>query len=267
VILAGNPDVIFVEGSVAALLHALDEGWDIVGPQFALAGLLFPPADLQTPGEQFRRWLAGRSRFFWQIQFSRELGRWRAVWDAARPVAVPTLSGALLAFRRETFERVGPWDEGYFLYFEETDWLRRAAAAGLRLAQVPRARVEHLWGHSADPVATGAHFARSRRRFFVSRYGWGGRIAGSCIAKRTPLRPSPLPPDPGALPPGRRWWLLSPTALGVPAAGFLGTGTGFLAALSALASTERRAARYLALAADPVGRDPAGPWWWEGRRD
>ncbi|OYW05744.1 MAG: hypothetical protein B7X11_01675, partial [Acidobacteria bacterium 37-65-4] len=111
VILAGNPDVIFMEGSVAALLNALGDGWDVVGPQFSLAGWLFPPADLQTPGEQVRRWLAGRSRFFWQGQLSRELARWRAVWDATGPVPVPTLSGALLAFRRETFGRVGPWDE------------------------------------------------------------------------------------------------------------------------------------------------------------
>lgn len=265
-VLVGNPDITFHEGSVATLLAALDEGWDVVGPQFALAGLLYPPADLQTPGEQLRRCLAGRSRGLWNRQLRRELGRWRAVWDASGPVPVPTLSGALLAFRRETFESVGPWDEGYFLYFEETDWLRRASRAGLRLAQVPRARVEHLWGHAADPTATGAHFAHARRRFLSTHYGWRGRLASRLVCTRMPLRPSPLPDDPGALPPGVRWWLLSPTALGVPAAGFSGLATDFLASLNALASTQRRPARYLAFAADPEGRDIAGPWWWEARR-
>jgi GT2 family glycosyltransferase len=265
-VLVGNPDITFQQGSVATLLAALDEGWDVVGPQFALAGLLFPPADLQTPGEQLGRLLASRSKTCWNRQFRRELARWRVVWGVSGSVSVPTLSGALLAFRRETFERIGPWDEGYFLYFEETDWLRRASRAGLRLAQVPRARVEHMWGHAADPEATGNHFARSRRRFLAAHHGWRGRLASRLVGTRMPLRPSPLPDDPGALPRGRRWWLLSPTALGVPAAGLLGTGVDFLAALKVLASTGRRPARYLALAANPDGPEVAGPWWWEARR-
>jgi GT2 family glycosyltransferase len=265
-ILVGNPDITFAAETVGALMGALDEGWDVVGPQFVLAGLLFPPADLQTPGEQFNRWLASRSRSFWDRQLRRELARWRAVWDATGPVPVPTLSGALLAFRRETFERVAPWDEGYFLYFEETDWLRRASRAGLRLAQVPRARVEHLWGHVADPLATGAHFAYARRRFLLTHYGWRGRLASRLVCTHMPLRPSSLPDDPGALPPGVRWWLLSPTALGVPAAGFSGLATDFLASLNALASTQRRPARYVVFTADPDGGDVAGPWWWEARR-
>jgi GT2 family glycosyltransferase len=265
VILAGNPDVIFVEGSVAALLHALDEGWDIVGPQFTLAGLLFPPADLQTPGEQFRRWLAGRSRFFWQIQFRRELGRWRAIWDAARPVAVPTLSGALLAFRRETFERVGPWDEGYFLYFEETDWLRRAAAAGLRLAHVPSARVEHVWGHAANPAAAGDIFAASRARFLSAHFGWRGRLAAWLPGGRAPLEVEPLQPEGGkGLPDGALWWLVSPTALGLPAAGLLGNPAEVIRALRNLSSMRDRSANYLVCASDPATGSFAGPWSWGG---
>jgi len=41
------------------------------------------------------------------------------------------LSGALLAFRRDTWNIVGPMDDRYHLYFEEDDWLCRIARAKL----------------------------------------------------------------------------------------------------------------------------------------
>ncbi len=263
-VLVGNPDITFAGGAVGALLHALDDGWDVVGPQFSLAGWLFPPADLQTPGEQLGRWLASRSALSWGRQFRRELRRWSLVWDAVGPVPVPTLSGALLAFRREAFQRVGPWDEGYFLYFEETDWLRRAASSGLRLAQVPGARVEHMWGHAADPARSGDHFAGSRARFFATHYGWRGRQANRLMPVGSPLRPLPLPSDPGVLPPGEQVWLVSPLALGFPAAGLRGSAADFARAFRALLSARSRPTPYTVLAADPQTRKALGTWFWEG---
>ena len=262
-VLVGNPDIAFEAGSVAALLTALNGGWDVVGPQFLLAGLRFPPADLQTPGEQLRRWLAGRSPALWRREVCRELARSRAVWEASEPVAVPLLSGALLACRREALARVGPWDEEYFLYFEETDWLRRAAAAGLRLAQVPRARVEHSWGHAADPEATGEQFARSRRRYLAMYHGWRGRLASRLTGGPAPLQRSPLPTGPEALPPGRLQWLLSPTALGIPAAGLSGTAQEFSSALRGVSGARGDRGRFLVLALEPGSGRPAGVWSWE----
>ena len=262
---AGNPDIEFTPGSIGALLNALDRGWDLVGPQFTLTGWRFPPADLQTPGEQLRRWLAGRSPALWRRELRRELARWRAVWEASEPVAVPTLSGAMLAFRCEALTRVGPWDERYFLYFEETDWLRRAAAAGLRMAQVPAARVEHAWGHAADPAATGGVFAASRERFFSARFGWRGRLALALPPAPTPFVPPPLPERATELPDGRLQWLLSPTALGFPAAGLVGTATDVGEALRAVSSARRKRARYVVLAAEPAGAVLRGAWLWEGR--
>ncbi len=253
--------------SVGALMGALDEGWDVVGPQFVLAGLLFPPADLQTPGEQLNRWLASRSRSFWKRQLRRELARWRAVWDATGPVPVPTLSGALLAFRRETFERVGALGRGVLPLFRGN----RLAAPGLPRWPADwrrsRGRASNTCGgmwriRSQQALTSRTPAAASFRRITV---GADALQAGSWACARR-CDPLPLPDDPVALPPGVRWWLLSPTALGVPAAGFSGLATGFLASLNALAATQRRPARYVVFTADPDGRDVAGPWWWEARR-
>ena len=55
------------------------------------------------------------------------------------------LSGAALAFRRSTWERVGPLAGPYFAYYEDLDWCWRAQLAGLRLRYDPSAAVEHRW--------------------------------------------------------------------------------------------------------------------------
>lgn len=223
VLLLGNPDVRFLPGSLKPLLAALEEGWDVVGPQFVLAGWLFPPADPQTPGEELRRYLASRSARFWERHLRREARRWAAVWESPAPVEAPALSGALLAVRAETAARIGPWDEGYFLYFEETGWLRRARAMGRQLALVPAACVEHAWGHAAG-TGLSPHFGTSRRRYYEHSFG----LLGMAIANLT-LDVSPLDPPPFAVAEAARFrqralWLLSPSPLGFPAAGLWSEG-------------------------------------------
>jgi GT2 family glycosyltransferase len=212
-LLVGNPDVELGPGALTALLAALDDGWGVVGPQFALAGALFPPADDQTPRAEVARRRAWRSRRAWEGHLRTELTRWSRVWDASAPVSVPTLSGALLAFTAELSTRLGPWPEDYFLYFEETEWLRRARRRGARLAVVPAARAVHAWGHAAHPGAFAGRFASSQRLFFHRFHPLLGRPA---LAVRTAE-----PPD------ASRWsgpssrvlrWLLSPSPRGFPAA-------------------------------------------------
>jgi GT2 family glycosyltransferase len=213
-LLAGNPDVVLAPGSLAALLAALRSGWGVVGPQFELAGAVFPPAERQTPWAEMARRRAWRSRRCWERYLRRELVRWRAVWEAAGPRAVPTLSGALLAFPAALARRVGSWDEGYFLYFEETEWLRRVRRAGAPLAVVPEAAASHRWGHSAPPAAWAGQFAGSRRRYYRACHPLLGRLA-----LRVPSAPPPpAPPWEGAPEPAGWRWLLSPSPAGFPAA-------------------------------------------------
>ena len=261
-LLVGNPDITFRKGSVAALLQALDAGWDVAGPQFELAGFLFPPADAQSPTEETRRFLAARSRAAWAGHFRRELARWRRVWDATEPVAVPTLSGALLGFRRTTFERLGPWDEAYFLYFEETDWLRRAARRGLRTAVVPRAIVAHQWAHAAAPATLAGVFDASRRRYLAGHFGLRGRLAAALPPPASPVELAPLPTPAPAIGQEDVLWLLSPSLLGFPAAGMRGGGSPPVEAIAAFVRQHGRPQPLSLRAADPGTGRLLGAWRW-----
>jgi GT2 family glycosyltransferase len=169
VLLLANPDIRFFEGSLQLLLAGLDEGFDVVGPQFAWdteREVLLPPAEDPAPLSEIGRSLRRRWKWFWTQSVSRNLEKTWRIWTADTTVPVDNLRGALLAIRAETMNRFGPLDEGYFLYYEETEWLWRARRRGARLGLAARALVQHRWGHSTVSTDRAAEIEqRSRERF------------------------------------------------------------------------------------------------------
>lgn len=76
--------------------------------------------------------------------------------DPPRPVDIDSATGAFVLIAREAWGAVGPFDEGFFLYFEETEWFWRAKRAGWRVVHEPRATVVHLGAQSTKKgVGTG----------------------------------------------------------------------------------------------------------------
>ena len=65
------------------------------------------------------------------------------------------LSGTAMAFRADTWRRLGGFASPFFAYYEDVDWCWRAALAGLRLRYDPTARVLHrrsaTSGGATDP--------------------------------------------------------------------------------------------------------------------
>ena len=59
------------------------------------------------------------------------------------PFEVDWLSTACMMVRREVFERVGGYDEGFFVYWSDTDWCRRIKDAGWSIHSLPGSRVIH----------------------------------------------------------------------------------------------------------------------------
>ncbi|HEY8021672.1 MAG TPA: glycosyltransferase family 2 protein [Thermoanaerobaculia bacterium] len=175
VVLLMNPDVLVLPGCAAALLDEIERGAAIAGPRFFWdrgRRLVLPPAEVRTRRAEIAallarrggRWAAGARRA-WRRHARRH-------WEAERPLASYALSGSLLAIRRSAWERVGPFDERYPLYFEETDWLQRARCCGLPARYVPSAQAVHLYGRSAarEPRAR-EWFEESARRFRKRHYG------------------------------------------------------------------------------------------------
>jgi len=174
ILLLANPDIRFFEGSLEPLLAALDRGFDVVGPQFvwdAEGAVLLPPAEDPAPLSEIGRSLRRRWKICWSRTLPRDLEETWRVWTADTTLPVNSLRGALLALRTETMDRFGPLDEGYFLYYEETEWLWRARRRGARLGLAAGALVQHRWGHSTSSTDGAAEIEqRSRKRFLERNY-------------------------------------------------------------------------------------------------
>ena len=61
---------------------------------------------------------------------------------------VEFVMGSCMLVRREAVEQVGPLDEGYFLFSEETDWCYRFWQAGWKVYFFPGAEAYHVLGAS-----------------------------------------------------------------------------------------------------------------------
>jgi len=67
------------------------------------------------------------------------------------PQPVDYIFGTAMLIRREVVERIGLFDESFFMYYEDMDFCLRARAAGYKLYYVPTAIVQH---HVAASTST-----------------------------------------------------------------------------------------------------------------
>lgn len=155
--LASHPEV----GIVAPAVYGEDGGMQYLCKRYPSVWVLF---------------LRGFAPEFLRRRFARTLDRYemRDVIGEAFVGSVPLASGCFMLARTTLLERVGGFDPGFFMYFEDYDLSLRVGRES-QVAYVPRARIVHHGGEAARKGPRHiAWFVRSAWRFFA-RHGW--RIA------------------------------------------------------------------------------------------
>lgn len=195
-ILLLNPDTETHPGAFRALIAFMDAHPDcaIAGPQ-----LLNPDGSLQYSCRRFPTLEAG---LFRNTPLGRLFPGNRATRDYMmkdvphdRAMEVDWVSGAAMCIRRETLDRVGLLDEGYFMYVEDVDLCYRAREVGGEVWYEPEAVVTHAIGQSSDknPAPMIVAFHRSMFRFFRMHYlgarypAWLTPIVAAGLAARAGL--------------------------------------------------------------------------------
>jgi hypothetical protein len=103
-----------------------------------------------------------------------------AVPDA--PVTVPTISGACFHMTREDFNKLGGFDERYFLHVEDIDLCWRARRMGGSVVFAPEAQVVHLGSTSRKhPLVVEYHKGRGLTRYFRKRADTTGQYVLALI--------------------------------------------------------------------------------------
>jgi GT2 family glycosyltransferase len=125
---------------------------------------------------------------------------------------VDWVSGASFVVRRELLEAGLRFDEGYFLYYEETDFCLSASRSGWECWYVPDAVVLHIAGQSSGITGKQlqlrrlpSYWFRSRHRYFTKNHGlfYGmmadlGWVGAHLLARAKHLlrgTPDPDPPN------------------------------------------------------------------------
>ena len=170
-----NPDTVVRAGALQALLDFADEH-----PKAGIVGsrLEGPEGTPQNSAFRFHSVVAELERGLRSGIASRLLSRWGVVLlQSESACRADWVSGASMLIRREVLESIGPFDEGYFLYYEEVDFCLRAARAGWECWYEPRSHVVHLVGRSTGvDLASSSrrlpgYVFDSRRRYFVKNHG------------------------------------------------------------------------------------------------
>jgi GT2 family glycosyltransferase len=175
-----NPDVVLAPRAIRILFTALQDRTEVgivaptlIGPDGRRSpSLRRRPTLARTMGDALPGGrLARRPGWFTEMVWDKRSYRSRHAIDWA--------TGAVLLISADCDKTIGPWDERFFLYSEETDYAARAWAAGFHVEYVPDARAVHRGGGSGRSDHLIALLAISRIRYAekYSRCPWAYRAA------------------------------------------------------------------------------------------
>jgi N-acetylglucosaminyl-diphospho-decaprenol L-rhamnosyltransferase len=94
-------------------------------------------------------------------------------WDHAEDCDVDHVIGAFYFIRRSLFERLGGFDERFFVYLEDLDLSARVKQAGMRIRYLASASIEHIGGGASgrDKGARLCHALASRAMYAGKHFG------------------------------------------------------------------------------------------------
>jgi GT2 family glycosyltransferase len=157
-VLVLNPDTRILPGAVATLEDCLD-----LNPRFGLVGpkLLNPGGTLQTSSYRLPTLvqlaghllgIADKTPGWLRNLLSRTpmATRFGQLDPHDREKEVEMVSGACFLVRRKALFDAGPFDPGFFLYYEEKDLCKRLRDVGWQIGFAPAAMAEHTIAGSAS---------------------------------------------------------------------------------------------------------------------
>lgn len=169
-----NNDIYFKEDFIKNSLNSISNH-----PSSIIGGKIY-----YAPGYEFHKarykkselgkviWYAG-GRIDWDHALTPHIGVDevdRGQFDSIQKIDFA--NGALVLFDKVVVDKVGFWDESYFLYFEDADFCVRAKKAGIKLFYDPSIMIWHKVSQSTGGSGSSLHqkYQRKNRLKFGLKY-------------------------------------------------------------------------------------------------
>jgi GT2 family glycosyltransferase len=182
-----NPDAELKDGALAQIVAFLD-----AHPSCGIAGSRIYNYDgtVQQSLGEFDTWAGAflRSSAWGELAPFRRFANGAALrdFDYDAPRKVDLAIGAALAIRRAMLDQIGPFDERFFLYHEEVDYAKRAAAAGWETWFVPASEAVHEgMGSAKGQYNVEKRKQTSRRKYWIKHHGraWYYSLVGALAGR------------------------------------------------------------------------------------
>ncbi|MBC7263230.1 MAG: glycosyltransferase family 2 protein [Chloroflexi bacterium] len=167
-----SADYVFIMNNDAVVEPGLLEALVAEAQKDSTVGILAPK--ILYYHEPTRIWNLG-AECHWYAPLPVSPGLNRAdgpMYQQVRKVDLVTGCGMLV--RRAVFERIGLLDTRFFMYYEDSDFCRRAQEAGFQVLVVPSARMWHKVSRSTSDQAPAQRYYKTRYRVqFYRRHRYG----------------------------------------------------------------------------------------------
>jgi hypothetical protein len=182
-----NPDAELRDGALAAIVAFLE-----AHPRCGIAGSRIYNTDgsVQESCGEFDTWLGAflRSSAWGDLPLLKPYanGAGLRAWNYAGERRVDIAIGAALALRRAMLAEIGAFDERFFLYHEEVDLAKRAAAAGWETWYVPASEAVHEgMGSARGLYNVESRKQRSRRAYWLKHHGplWYAALVAALVGR------------------------------------------------------------------------------------
>jgi GT2 family glycosyltransferase len=149
-----NNDASVEPGALSVLADAASEHpFTILGPKIVYADR---PEVVWSAGGRLRG----------AAMKSEHIGEGEPAATYSRPIQVQWTTGCAILVTAATYRLLGPMDEGYFLYLEDTDWCLRATRLGLETWIVPQAVIRHQVSTSVSAISPTRHHYYAYRNHY-----------------------------------------------------------------------------------------------------
>lgn len=167
-----NPDVYFDEKVLSQIVNFMDDNPKIGN---VLPKVLYPDGSIQylakllpTPSD----WIGRRfNPFKKMVQKRNELFELRFT-NYDKIMEVPYLSGCFMFLRTDALQEVGLFDEGIFMYGEETDLCRRLIDGGFKTIFYPNVHIYHHFEKGSHKSWRLTKIGMQSAIYYFNKWGW-----------------------------------------------------------------------------------------------